>query len=251
MKLNKCGDSLKKYLKVGVPFFALSLILTGCGSDSEGPLEAVTITLPNEKFDANVDAGDQVQPGDLTLVAELKNRNSGNHGQSFASRTDPFALMAEEKAFEVSQSSERLLADSGFSFDYEEPEQKDDTPVLEPQVYRRLAGVIVGESVLALIDMGDGRPLEIIRPGQRIPNSEWTVVSIDDEKAILRRNGNKLPRQIVVRLESPPFNPNQGGGAPGGPNGGPGGAPGRGAPGRPGMGGPGGPVGGPDGGVDK
>jgi hypothetical protein len=136
--------------------------------------------------------------------------------------------MAEERAFHINQSSERLLADvGGFRMDYEEPPPVEINEVQEPQPYRRLAGVIVGESVLGLIDMGDGRPLEIIRPGQRIPNSDWTVVSIDEEKAILRRSGNRLPRQIVVRLESPPFNPNQGGG--GGPAGGPGGE-GRGGP---------------------
>jgi hypothetical protein len=106
---------------------------------------------------------------------------------------------------------------------------------------------VVGDSVLALIDMGNGTT-ELIRPGQRIPGSEWTVVSIDEEKAILRRGGNRLPRQVTVRLELPP--PGFGGGGntggfPGGPTG-PGGPPG--GPGMP-PGGPGAAPGGGDSGL--
>ncbi|MBC8065998.1 MAG: hypothetical protein H7Y17_14285 [Chlorobia bacterium] len=227
----------------------LAVVTCGC-QEASSPLTPPVVTLPPNKFDPDVDAGwgKGVAYGPPTLVAELKTRNSGNRGQSFSPRNDPFALLGEERAFEVSQTSERFLTESGFSFDYEPPTPPDDREILEPQPYRRLAGVIVGESVLALIDMGDGR-LEIIRPGQRIPNSEWTVVSIDEDKAILKRTGNRLPRQIVVRLESPPFNPGQGGGGaggPAGPTGGPGGGrPGGGRPGAPGGFGPG------DGGIDK
>jgi hypothetical protein len=227
-----------KKLRLVAPL-AMALAAVGCQQEST-PLATPVVTLPPHNFDPGVDAGwKAVGFGDAKLVADLKLRNSGNHGQSFAPRNDPFALLREERAFDVSQSSERLLGEGGgFTFDYEPPVPRDDDAVIqEPQPYRRLAGVIVGESVLALIDMGDGR-LEIIRPGQRIPNSEWTVVSIDEEKAVLRRGGNRLPRQIVVRLESPPFNPNQGGGGGGGA---PGNMPGGGTPGRGGLGPPGGP----------
>ncbi len=187
--------------------------VVGC-QESLPPLQVPVVTLPPNKFDPQVDAGWKgIAVGDAKLVADLKLRNAGNYGQSFLPRNDMFALMPEERSYEVSQSSERFVSEAGgFSFDYEEPAPKNDVEVLEPQPYRRLAGVIVGESVLALIDMGDGR-LEIIRPGQRIPNSEWTVVSIDEEKAILRRAGNRLPRQVIVRLESPPVGL---GSAPGG-----------------------------------
>lgn len=238
MKMKRiCGGALA---------LAFGIVAIGC-QEASLPLTTPVVTLPPNEFDPGVDAGwNKVVKGDATQLASLKTRTSGNHGQSFAPRNDPFALMAEERAFHINQSSERVLSENGgFTMDYVEPPPPDTTEVIEPQPYRRLAGVIVGESVLGLIDMGDGRPLEIIRPGQRIPNSEWTVVSIDEEKAILRRSGNRLPRQIVVRLESPPFNPNQGGGGgpagPGGPGfgpggGGPGGRPG----GRPGAGAPGG-----------
>lgn len=230
----------------GLAVIGLAVVVTGC-QEASAPLTARTVTLPPNEFDPGVDAGwgKGVAYGPPTLVAEMKTRSSGNRGQSFAPRNDPFALLGEERAFEVSQSSERFLSESGgFRFDYEAPTPPADNDILEPQPYRRLAGVIVGESVLALIDMGDGRNLEIIRPGQRIPNSEWTVVSIDEEKAILKRSGNRLPRQIVVRLESPPFNPGQGGGGAA-----PGVGGGRGAPGTPGGGRPGAPGGfGPGGG---
>lgn len=225
-------------------------VAVGC-QEAPPALTKPTVVLPANTFDPGVDAGWKgVAVGDATLVANLKTRSVGNHGQSFAPRSDPFALLSEERAFEISQNSERILADSGgFRFDYEPPVEQDDVEIQEPQPYRRLAGVIVGESVLALIDMGDGR-LEIIRPGQRIPNSEWTVVSIDEEKAILRRGGNRLPRQIVVRLESPPFNPNQGGGGGmGNPSGAPGGGPGN-APGAPANPGGRGSLGGAPGGLD-
>jgi len=232
-----------------VALFGLCVVAVGC-QDSSAPLAPVTSSLPAYNFDPKVDAGWKgVTTGDAKLVADLKTRSSGTYGQSFMPRNDPFALLPEERGFERSQASERLLAESGdWRFDYTPPEDKSGNIVVEPQPYRSLAGVIVGDSVLALIDMGDGRPLEIIRPGQRIPNSEWTVVSIDEDKAILRRSGNKLPKQIVVRLESPPFDPGQNqGGNPGfgGPSGS--GGPGRPSGGRPGpgLGGAGGGKGGP------
>jgi hypothetical protein len=99
---------------------------------------------------------------------------------------------------------------------------------------------MVGTSVLAMIDMGDGR-IEIVRPGQEI--GEWTVVSIDLEKAVLTRKGSKKPHTIEVPLQKPlggllnPGGGNRGGnGYRGGPMGGPMG-PGMGGPmGSPGMG---------------
>lgn len=125
----------------------------------------------------------------------------------FSKRKDPFALKSNEASFDQSQSSLRVFNEiGGFSMQYNPPPEEapsaQDIP--EPQPYRRLAGVVVGDSVLALIDMGDGRPVEIIRPGQQIPNSEWTVASIDTEKAVLTRKGNQTPRRVTVKLESAP-----------------------------------------------
>jgi hypothetical protein len=173
-------------------------------------------------------------------------------------RHDPFALTASEKAFDTNQSTARLFSQSGgFTLLYDVPPEVSPAelvPVTEPQPYRRLSGIIVGDSVYAILETGTGST-EIIRPGMRIPNTEWTVVSIDTEKAVLRRSGNVLPHVVTVRLESPP--PGMGGntgsagapgrpgaGTPGTPGGMPGGRPGNmpGVPGgRPGTrGGPGG-----------
>ena len=61
-----------------------------------------------------------------------------------------------------------------------------------------------------------------------IPDTNWRVISIDRDKAILRREGStRLPREVEVRLEvGLPFqggNGGFGGGAPqgGAPQGGP------------------------------
>lgn len=158
----------------------------------------------------------------------------------FGYSTNPFGafqLMPNERKYDRDQEVERLFTVSGSwstEFTPSTQDQAQTAPVIvEPQPYRRLAGVVVGDSVLAIIDMGDGRPAEIIRPGQKIPNSPWRVVSIDENKAVLARSGNVQPRQIVVKLEPPPGGTvNTGGtpgrgGAPGGfPGGFPGGPPG-------------------------
>jgi hypothetical protein len=232
MKVRADLEIRMKKLCLGTAALAVVFAAVGC-QENQPPPSPPTVNLAPNKYDPPVDAGwKNVVQGPLDISA-LKAQNMGNHGQSFASRNDPFALLREEKAYDISQTSERFLSETPFRFDYEEPPPPQSMDIVEPQPYRRLAGVIVGESVLALIDMGDGR-LEIIRPGQRIPNSEWTVVSIDEEKAVLRRGGNRLPRQIVVRLESPPFQGGGGGATPGGGGGNRPGGFGPGGGGRPG-----------------
>jgi type IV pilus biogenesis protein PilP len=122
-----------------------------------------------------------------------------------AVRDDPFSLLPSEKSYEHEQTAQNLAAMTGhFPMFYEAPPEIDTTPEVEPQPYRRLAGIIIGDSVTALIDLGNGQIMEI-HPGQRIPGTEWQVLSIDSEKAVLRRVGSrKLPSEVVVRLESPP-----------------------------------------------
>jgi len=121
-------------------------------------------------------------------------------------RPDPFSLTKEEAAFDRSQNAERVMGEMGgftVRFTPEEDKSVDVVPE-EPQPYRRLAGVVVGDSVLAIIDMGNGRPVELIRPGMKVPETEWTVVSIDQDKAVLHRDGPTPPHTVTVRLESPP-----------------------------------------------
>ncbi|MFI5384869.1 MAG: hypothetical protein ACHQ50_02005 [Fimbriimonadales bacterium] len=188
------------------------------------------------KFSPNSAAGVKIDPptaGGKLWMDLLKSR-------AFSSRFDPFALQGKEVNYENSQAAERLSSENPWRLDVDLEEQPPVIPQVEAQPYRRLAGVIVGDSVLALIDMGDHQ-LQLIRPGQDI--NGWHVVSIDSEQAVLTRGGNKLPHQIIVRLEEPP----PGGFAPGGGGGGarggqpgagnnPGGAPGA-APGMQGVGG--------------
>jgi len=133
--------------------------------------------------------------------------------KGFTNRSDPFALSSEEKEFNNEQLAESLVASNGnMTFMYEEPPVK--VPSVEQaQPYRRLSGILVGNAVFAIIDMGDGQPPRIVSPGELIPGTDWTVVSIDDSKAVLRRPGNTLPHTIDVQLEEPP--PGMGGGTTG------------------------------------
>lgn len=134
--------------------------------------------------------------------------------RTFSTRSDPFALLAVERAFDEAQLTERLSQQAGWSVEFEPVEREEVVEPDEPQPYRRLAGVLQSDSVSAIIIMEDGRA-EIIWPGRRIPNSEWRVVSIDGDRAILRRAGTKRPRTIEVRLETDPT-PGGGSGAGGG-----------------------------------
>jgi|SRR5579862_3658518 len=150
-------------------------------------------------------------------------------------RQDPFGLSPQEKAFDLQQETERLVQEGGtMATDYEPPPPPDDTPLAEePQPYRRVSGILVGDSVLAIIEMGEGSPV-IVRPGEYVPNTPWFVVSIDEEKVVLRRKGPVNPKQITIRLEQRPPNA-VGAGAGGNAGFGPGGN--RNGPGGPQMGG--------------
>jgi hypothetical protein len=167
--------------------------------------------------------------------------------RTFPSRPDPFALLAVERSFDVSQTAERYLQlQSGFQTDWTPPAEPAPEEI-EVQPYRRLAGVMVGDSILAMIDMGDGKPLRIVHPGEQIEGTEWTVVSIDSEKAVLRRSGNKKPKEIIVALGSSlsgiiiqPTGSGAGAAGGGRTGGGPGGPPGSAGAGRGGPGAAGG-----------
>jgi hypothetical protein len=166
------------------------------------------------------------------------------------SRNDPFALSPAEKQFEQKQLAERFYSEAGgpfpASFEYKPEYVVTAPPIVEPQPYRRLSGVVIGDSVLGLLEMGGGEVV-LIRPGMSIPNTEWKVISIDETKAVLRRPGSRLPKEITVKLEAAPAGTAPVGGAgnagfgPGGA-GMPGGFPGApgGFPGGPGGRGPGG-----------
>jgi|SRR5688572_18167393 len=141
-------------------------------------------------------------------------------------RNNPFALFGEEIQFQTGIRYERILGNlpqyEGFAFAppmFPQPSLPPAPEMVEPeaQPYRRLSGVYFGDTVSAIIEMEDGKPY-LIYPGSRVGDTEWYVESIDAEKATLVRSGNKIPKRIVVRLETPPFGGAGGGGNQGGGN---------------------------------
>jgi hypothetical protein len=198
--------------------------LVGCAKPIEEAPTAATIKKA-KPFDAGSDSGVPVGYDNKSIFVEADAKH-------FVARNDPFALNPSQLAFEKAQEKERVLQDlGGFYEAVPPPEQEEIVPVIEPQPYRRLAGVVVAQSVIGIIEL-NGNQQQLIRPGQLIPGTEWRVVSIDTDKAVLRRGGNVLPHEIIVRLESRPFGTGPG---PGGGN--PTGGPGQGGPGAPPPGG--------------
>lgn len=212
-----------------------ALAVVGCAPPAEETASYPPIK-QRQPFTFNVDAGAPVAPSNDTIMRVAASKR-------FVSRTDPFALNPSQRAFELQQQQERILQDlGGFYGGVEFPEEVDVVPTVQQPPYRRLAGVVVGQSVLGIIEMEDGRTQTVVRPGMMLPGTEWRVISIDANRAVLRRAGNVLPREISVRLEvrPPGFGQAPGGPGPGGDPtqggrpGGPGGRPG-GSPGAPGM----------------
>jgi len=196
--------------------------LAGCGggsgsgaTDTGTPAAASTTSSTTVAYTPkNVDAGVPV-----TQSADTKGYHDLVVAANYGHRSDPFALTSEEAAYDRKQNTERVLSSMGsWRTEYEAPPEEDKTVAPEEvQPYRRLAGIVVGDSVLAIIDMGDGQQTQIIRPGQKIEGTEWTVVSINQDHAILHRGGNVAPHTISVRLETPPAGSMGGGGGFGGP----------------------------------
>lgn len=233
-------SSLRQSL-VGV--VAIGIVVAGCKSPN--PEEPTGAPFKTVAYAPTAEAGIGITgptpDPDRGLFKGLIAKRSPYFGKS---RLDPFSLTQLEVAFDQQQEAERAFAQAGgFSLRAEIRDDVEQPPVFEPQPQRRLSGVVIGDSVLAILEGQDLPEPLIIRPGMRLPNSDWTVVSIDQEKAVLRRSGNVLPKEVTVRLEvAPPtlFGAPAGGGFPGGP-GAPGGPPG-------GFGGPPGGFGGPGGG---
>lgn len=232
---------------LGLAVAALGIVMAGCNDDPLAgitpatPPPTTTSTAPPYEFKGNVGVPLDQSKVDPTAIQKEVASHTVNP------RPNPFALLPQERAFDQSQRAEYLLDNSGgFSTMYEPPAEADQVEEApEPQPYRRLAGILVGDTVSAILIMEDGTPY-IIKPGMRIPNSEWRVVSIDEDKAVLRRAGKRKPTQIVIRLETPPGGVPGVQGGPGPRGGGPGGAgvggPPPGVQGIPGRGGPGGGV---------
>ena len=221
-----------KWLPVSVVMIASALLITGCDDPNSQLMETPVTSgkvpkeyVPSARAGVWKDISKSLDP----------NRSKGLIASTarFGYRQNPFALSAEEIAFDKSQASERFVSEDGFfSASFELPEDKTELVVVEEaQPYRRLSGIVIGDAVYAILEQ-NGQST-IIYPGMLIPNTNWRVASIDRDKAILRREGPTRPNEVEVRLEvSSPFS-NAGGAAAGGPAAG--GPPGGG---RPGAGGP-------------
>ncbi len=197
--------------QVPLALFAFgALLLAGCGGGED---ESSMMPLPSRGGKSQPDllpmplvmAGvDVAEPKeDATRVEQLV------RGRTFATRRDPFALMPEERVFENEQSGYRVFSMLGSfpaMFTPREEQFEPEEQRFEPQPNRRLAGVLVGDSVVALLETQGGQA-QLIKPGDQIMGTDWIVYSIDKEKAVLRRSGNVYPTEIVVRLESKPVNP--------------------------------------------
>ncbi len=204
--IRSASTRLRRAAEAGLlPAAIAAIAISGCGGGEQPPPAPASTAPPPSaspaatQFRPDAPAGipiaQSTDPSEMqTLVA----------ARSFAPRNDPFALFPSEIQFDRSQRAEALLESSGgWSMQYEAPEERIEELQFEPQPYRRLAGVLVGDTVSAILVMESGKSY-IVKPGMMIPESEWRVVSIDTEKAILRRAGNKKPNEITVRLESPP-----------------------------------------------
>ena len=192
----------KHYGTLGLAFVALTLV--GCNATgamtAPDPIPAATAS--TVAFRPNSDAG--LAPSPIVSPARLNALLASRSGTDTA-RSDPFALTPSEQNFERQQELERVLGQAGgFSVQITpKPEVAVEVVPPEPQPYRRLSGIVVGDSILAIFEEVGKEPV-IVTPGSRIPNTEWRVLSIDQDKAVLVRSGKVLPTQVVVRLESPP-----------------------------------------------
>lgn len=114
------------------------------------------------------------------------------------------------------------------------PKEEEQEDVLPPQPYRRVAGIMWGQSVAAIIETQGDLP-RVVKPGDTLDGMR--VARIEPNQVVLSTLGKK-PREITVKLGAPitPVGrafPGYGGGAPGVPGGMPGAPPG--APGGAGL----------------
>ncbi|MCS6830570.1 MAG: hypothetical protein RMM08_09340 [Armatimonadota bacterium] len=107
------------------------------------------------------------------------------------------------------------------------PKEEEQEDVLPPQPYRRVAGIMWGESVAAIIETQGDLP-RVVKPGDTIDGMR--VARIEPNQVVLSTLGKK-PQEIAVKLGAPitPVQrafPGYGGGVPGVPGGVPGAPPG-------------------------
>ncbi len=212
----------------------LAVAVVGCkGPDPESQLQSQT-PKKLEPVVHTAEAGVLVNASSAASEALVREQAKG---MLVASRANPFFLLGAEVGYEREQFAANQTAQMGFyrMAGQSLPQPAQPTFINEAQPPRRMAGVLIGESVSALIDMNDGTPggLKVIRPGSEIAGPsgqiEWIVQSIDEEKAVLvRKDPKRYPRRVVVRLQLDLGDGDPGGGsAPAGGTGAPAGGSGN------------------------
>lgn len=209
MSFNKRSNIYK------LPLVGLSVIgiaLAGCdvGDKDKTLSRTKPIQLKPEKQPAEAGLNAEVDASPENNVLALASR------KYFRPRADAFALLPSERIFERDQMTARLMSEGGgYQNLFVMPDQVAAVaPITEPPPAWRLSGVVISDGVAALLDMG-GKVIDI-HPGMKVPDTEWTVVSIDSERAVLRRDNGKLPRMFVVPLQSGFDQGTQGSGGGGG-----------------------------------
>lgn len=188
---------------------AVAALVTGCAPPP--PLDATVGVQPIKvgeiKFEAEAGLEPTIVSGeDANMVTVAKRYDFGRRG-------DPFHMLLPECDFDSSQLAERLIGEAGYVGYFELPDAAAESGpaiIVEPLPLWRLSGVILSDGVCALLDTGD-RTIPI-RPGVQVEGTDWTVVSISADKAVLRRRG-KSPSEFVVPLQGR-LNPAAGGVTP-------------------------------------
>ncbi|ARU41819.1 hypothetical protein CCB80_11980 [Armatimonadetes bacterium Uphvl-Ar1] len=216
---------MKDMLKL-ISLVAIAFVVAGCDTEARpgpsaktGAIDPKVRELYMPDAQAGVSVPSDMAYADMDSVFDIAQRKNWS-----SRRSDAFSLLAAERRFDQEQMLERLLNESGgFSQEFEFPDesgQADTRPQQFPTPAWRLAGIVVSEgAVIALLDQGGS--VDTIVPGQPVSGTEWRCVSIDTEKAVFRRDSNRVPSEIVVPLQAGLPGQLGGGNAPtGGPAGG-------------------------------
>jgi len=235
-------------LLIGFVVIETLALLAGCARPPEEPQPLGDLVGPLQREFAETAPIPPLAGRETQLQPMSREELIASGAVSRATRNNPFAMFGEELQFQTGIRFENILSqlpqNEGYPYAelmFSPPPRV--TPVElvepEPQPYRRLSGIYFGDTVSAIIEMEDGKPY-LVYPGSRVGDTEWYVESIDAEKAVLVRSGNKVPKRIIVRLETPPAFGLGGGGGGGGGQPSPAGGGGGGSRGGGGLGAPGG-----------
>ncbi len=215
-------------------------IAAGSGCASRQPEQVTMLGDLYHKHEAEVRATFPPPPeaGNRTsLAAHSIEEIVASSGVSPSPRSNPFAMFPDEAAFQTGIRYRIILSKlPGMATEVEPPAPVTPPELMpvEEQPYRRVAGIVLGDTVQAVVVMEDGRGY-IVRPGMRVGNTEWVCQSIDADSVVLVRQTGPLPHQVTLNLESAPPTEfggggnqgagdqgggNQGGGQPGGGRGG-------------------------------